>query len=45
MYCVVLFWVTIPYGLVGGYRYLREIDGGDKFLQNVGNHVLDYTVS
>jgi hypothetical protein len=39
---MVVFWVVMLYGLVGGYQCIRGIspeDGGSMLLQNIGIHL------
>jgi hypothetical protein len=40
---IMVVWFVALWSLTGGYQNLE--DGGSKFLQSVGDHLQDYTVS
>jgi hypothetical protein len=45
---IVVFWVVMPFTLVGGNRFLEEHyfnpeDGDGMFVQNAGNHLQSYS--
>jgi hypothetical protein len=46
---IVVLWVVTPCGLAGGYQRfggtLNPVDGGDRFLRDVSNHIQNYTAS